>query len=199
MSEPQLLADPARIGRKLGIRGPLSADQRETIVDAIEDAQEAVEGHLNRAIFPVVETRHGVRPKPGHALTSWEAWFHLDFADVIEVRSAVPDAEGTYTLTVAVGLDAEAIPAIKRYVRAHATEDVRLNDASGIGKRRKTSLSAEGQSISFESGSASKGSAGALPELSSLDQWIRRSAYQANRPATAPWPMSGFPVGWDPR
>ncbi|MER6153697.1 hypothetical protein [Streptomyces hirsutus] len=52
-----------------------------------------------------------------------------------------------------------------------------------------SSVSAEGQSISYEAESTA-GQAGALPTLDSLARWKRRLFQPLKRPARPPWPYS---------
>ncbi len=199
MDEPTLLVQPEVVARKLGVRTALTADQRETIEDAILDATQTVEGYLQRPLTPRAQTVTGLYPRPGYALEDWRAW-SVEIDDDYAVATAVAKDDGTYDVTFTVGLDAAQHPDIVRYVRVHAVETVRLDDESGMGKRRVSSMSAEGQSMSWESGRAPSGDAGALPALESLKRHRRLpGAYQAKRPAPAPWPMTSAPVGWDPR
>lgn len=197
MAEEHLIVSADVVGRKLGLT-TLTGPQREVIEDEILDAQDAVVGHLGRPIAPEESVRTELSPKHGEDLMSWRAWGLL-FDDEFTVKSAVQDEKGTYTVTFLVGLDGTKVRAIARYVRAHAVEAVRLNSSNQMGERAITSMSAEGQSLAFESTKIAAGDAGALPTLASLDKYVRRSAYQANRPAAPPWPMTSPPSGWDPR
>lgn len=197
-----LLVSPEYVGRKLG-KPTLTDAERETITDAIVDAQADVEGYLRRPLTSTEVTLTGLYPRAGHPVTSWKAWPWEDYDDEVTVRSATVQPDGTYTVVLGIGLDAAAIPPIVRYIRAASIETLRADPDSGMGTREVTSLSAEGQSVSYaKRSSTDTGAAGAIPRIDSLRPWRRYSTgtvFKPSRPLAAPWPMSAVPIGWDPR
>lgn len=203
-----LVVSPETIANKASMSLPLSAEQRDTITEAILDAQADVEGYLGRPIVPITYVETGRYPAPD----GWDLVEHGD-DPVLLVLAAIPETDpetsqptGYYTITYTAGLDAkhdEVLRPIRRYVAAHALnspEVTRLWTSTG-GRGEVRSISAEGQSISFGpaslggGGSAGSGAPGALPTLASLDRWRlagRRVHVAKTRART--WPYS--PVGW---
>lgn len=200
---PGRVCSPEDVALKLKVALPLSDEQRETLEVAIEDAQADVEGYLNR---PLAEPRHEVAQRRypvfgAQDLRDYRSWPGLIdlYDDRVKVESWTDNGDGSYDVKVLVGLDGAAERPIVRYVVAHAAESVRTDPSSGMGKRRVTSVSAEGQSVSYEKGAAAEGSAGALPTLKSLARYRRLSAFSRPSGATPPWPYRGGfrgPVGW---
>ena len=186
-----LVVDPAKIATKFGLSDPTPA-QLETITDAIIDCQSDVIGYLNRDLFPVEATLAGIYPAPGWPLDHWKAWPDARvYDDTIAVVSSVANPDGTYDVTFKVGLDGPNDARVARFVKAHAVQSL-LNDAnSGMGKRQITSISAEGQSVSYDKGSVAEGAAGSLPSLKSLNAIKRRAVYRANRTPVSVWPLTG--------
>ncbi|MEU6632826.1 hypothetical protein ABZ905_31770 [Streptomyces parvus] len=181
-----LIASAEQIADKLHIPLPITAAQRETFRDAIRDAQADVVGYLGRPLVPEPRELLAVTPLYGYDFNDPQAWpiQHLD--DVVTVVRYIDATDGTYDVELLVGLDGAAEEPIARYVVAHAAEGIRNSPAAG-GERRVTSLSAEGQSVSYEA-APTAGQAGSLPALDSLSGY-RRLAY---RPiavtAATPWP-----------
>ncbi|MER8103291.1 hypothetical protein [Kitasatospora sp. NPDC094016] len=192
-----LVTSPEAVADHAGIPLPLTEAQRDGLRTAIEDAQADVEAYLARSLVPRSATLHGVRPAPGTDLGMWQAWAHCgpddDFA--VDGWTVLPD--GTYDVRLLVGLDGAAERPIRRFVTAHAAEAIRNSPGSGgaAGGRRVSSLSAEGQSISYEA-APSAGQAGALPVLVTLDGYRQPPVYVRPRPAAAPWPYGGMTSLW---
>jgi hypothetical protein len=183
-----LVASAEQVADSLGVPLPLSAAQRETYREEISKAQADVFGHLGRPLVPAARTLRDVTPLFGYSLEDPQAWPIQHFDDVVAVAGHVNNLDGTYDVRLLVGLDGAAEEPIVRYVVAHAAESIRNGPgAEGNGGRRVSSLSAEGQSISFE-GTPVAGQPGALPTLDSLTGY-RRHVYRpiGVRPAT-PWP-----------
>lgn len=195
LGEEQLLVDPADVARRLHLDpAALTAEQRARIVDAIEDAQADLEAELNRPLVPTVEIREGVWPvmyPVGGTLDRATYPALADIYDDVKILEATANADGTFNLTLQIGLNAAEEAPILRYVRAHAVESLRLDPQSGMGQLAVTSVSAEGQSISYEKRSTQEGAVGSLPSLRSLRRYKRLSVYQAPSRATAPWPYTG--------
>lgn len=198
MAEPQTLASPNVVGRRLGVTVPTPA-QLERITDAIIDAQDAVEGYLNRSLFPTTVVQVDQSPRAGHPLTSYAAWDYEQYDDDVAVASATETGPDAYTVTLTIGLDGPNTRPIVRYVVWHAAESLRLDPSSGMGKLAVKSVSAEGQSVSYEAAQARDGNAGAAPKLDDLRAFRRYSAFKRDQPVRAPWPHGDVPVGWDPR
>lgn len=187
------------VAKRLGIPvESVTATQAEDITEAILDAQADVENALNRPLIAEQVIRTGLHPAPGYAqtLTSEKAWT-VDFDDEFTVETVEAEEGGTYKVTFKVGLHAPNERPIVRYVTAAAVAELRARPTGGYGKRGVSSMSAEGQSITYDP--APKGEeAGALPTLASLRRYKRFGAYKANRGPRAPWPMDTAPIGWDP-
>ncbi|MFJ3793568.1 hypothetical protein [Kitasatospora sp. NPDC090091] len=191
-----LVASPEEVAEKVGIPLPLTVVQRETLRTAIEDAQADVETYLVRPLVPKLAALSGVRPEPGLDLATWQAWAYCGPDDDFTVDGWTLRPDGTYDVQLRVGLDGAAERPIRRFVVAHAAESIRNTPASGTGSgRRVSSLSAEGQSISYES-APSAGQAGALPVLATLDGYREPPVYVRPRAAAAPWPYGGTVSLW---
>ncbi|MEU8540905.1 hypothetical protein AB0C52_13110 [Streptomyces sp. NPDC048717] len=189
-----LVASPEAVADALGLPLPLTPAQRAVHETEIRNAQADVAAYLNRSLIPAATTIPGVRPRQAGALDDVGTWA-LDLDDIAEVDSYRARPDGTYDIDLLVGLHGAREEAIVRYVVAHAAEAIRQRpDQSGGVGRRVSSVSAEGQSVSYESGPVT-GQAGALPVLGSLNR-LRRLAFQPlRRPSHAPWPYSSSRTG----
>lgn len=194
---PDLVIAPEKLATKLGIDNP-SPSQLETITDHILDCQGDVVAYLNRDLFPYEATLPGIYPRPGFPLDHWKAWPAARvYDDTVAVVSSVANTDGTFDVTFKVGLDGPNDERVRRYVKAHAFQSV-LNDANaGLGKRQVTSVSAEGQSISYSDGSVAEGAAGALPNITTLAALRRRAVYRADRAGVSVWPLTGVSYSED--
>lgn len=200
MYPDDLVIEPAKIARRLGVKDP-SPDQLEMIEDVIRDCQADVADFLNRdSLFAVDRTLTGIAPRYGYELTDWQAWPQAQ--DMYDDRYAVvgdpiANPDGTFDVTFKVGLDGPNEDAIVRYVKAHAMQTI-LNDANAaMGKRQITSISAEGQSVSYSDGSVADGAAGSLPPVTTLKRYKRLSAHRGARGSVSIWPLTG--VGYSDR
>jgi hypothetical protein len=186
-----LVTSPEAVAKELGVALPLAAEQRDDLLTAIRTAQADVAGYLGRPVIPRLVTRTALTPHLGRddRLDDADSWL-IDVDDLVQVSAYRAHEGGTYDVDFLVGLDGAAIDPIVRYVTTHAAESERLRPG-GVGSqgRRVSSVSAEGQSISYES-APTTGQAGALPELASLSRWKRRLFQPLNRPARPPWPYS---------
>jgi hypothetical protein len=90
-----------------------------------------------------------------------------------------------------VGLDGPNNHAVARFVKAHTIESVLNDPHMSMGKRLPTSVSAEGQSISWKPGSVAEGAAGSLPNIKTLNRWKRYGVHRSNRAPVSVWPLSG--------
>ncbi|MGW4086970.1 hypothetical protein ACWEGS_28460 [Streptomyces sp. NPDC004822] len=186
-----LVTSPEAVAKELGVPLPLTAEQRDDLLTAIRKAQADVVGYLGQPVIPQLLTRTALTPYVGRddRLEDAGSW-PFDVDDLVQVSAYRAREGGTYDVDFLVGLDGASIDPIVRYVTTHAAESERLRPG-GVGSqgRRVSSVSAEGQSISYES-APTIGQAGALPELSSLSRWKRRLFQPLNRPARPPWPYS---------
>ncbi|MER5737358.1 hypothetical protein ABT117_16990 [Streptomyces sp. NPDC002262] len=185
------VTSPEAVADQIGIPLPLTAAQRDTLLTAIRDAQADVVGFLGQPIIPTLVTHTSLTPysQREERLADIENW-PFDTDDQAEVHAYRPRGDGTYDVDFRVGLDGAAKPAIVRYVTAHAAESERQRPGAAGGEGRGvSSVSAEGQAISYEPAPAA-GQAGALPSLASLSRW-RRLLYQpTGGSARPPWPYS---------
>jgi hypothetical protein len=185
-----LLASAEQIADKLKIPLPLTAQQREEFRDAIADAQSDVAGYLMQPLVPQPRTLAAVYPLYGYDLHDPRAWPLRNVDDVVTVAGYSENEDGTYDVQLLLGLNAAAEPPIVRYVIAHAVEAIRNDPAGspdGSAGRRVTSLSAEGQSVSYDS-APTEGQAGALPVLASLAGYRKRVYRPIPVVPAAPWP-----------
>lgn len=186
-----LVTSPEAVAKELGVTLPLTAEQRDDLLTAIRKAQADVVGYLGQPVIPQLVTRTALTPhwRCAENLDDPESWpFETD--DLVQVSAYRLRDDGTYDVDFLAGFDGASNDAVVRYVTTHAAESER-NRPGGVGNqgRRVSSVSAEGQSISYES-APTAGQAGALPELSSLSRWKRRLVKPLNRAARPPWPYS---------
>jgi hypothetical protein len=190
--DDDLIVSPEAIASAIKVPLPLTDEHRETIRDAILDAQSDVAAYLGRSsLMPVTKTVTGL-------WAAGEEWEIDDDEGVLRVLSAVADVDvdsqpiGTFTITYLAGFNARddaALRPIRRYVIAHVKNSP---EVTGLWKdvvKPKgdiKSLSAEGQAVGFTTptlgggGAAGSGAPGALPTLGSLDYWrlAGRRVYQ---------------------
>ncbi|MGA5454844.1 hypothetical protein ACPCVO_50710 [Streptomyces umbrinus] len=188
-----LVTSPEAVAKELGVLLPLTAEQRDDLLTAIRKAQADVVGYLGQPVIPQLVTRTALTPHWGRddRLEDAASWpFEGD--DLVQVSAYRDRGNGTYDVDFRVGFDGAAVDPVVRYVTTHAAESERLRPG-GVGSqgRRVSSVSAEGQSISYES-APTTGQAGALPELSSLSRWKRRLFQPLNRPVRPPFPYSSI-------
>ncbi|MFD7334926.1 hypothetical protein ACFV98_02835 [Streptomyces violascens] len=189
-----LIGSPESVADALGIPLTLTSAQRTAYEQALRDAQADVVAYLNRPVIPRVTTLPGVTPRWAHALDEPDAWpIHLD--DLTEVITYRANADGTYDVDLLVGLNGPQEETLARYVVAHAAESIRQRPDQNGGGRRVTSVSAEGQSVSYETAPL-PGQAGALPAIDSLKRLRRLTFQRIEGPPRAPWPYSSSRHRW---
>ncbi|MEU3499246.1 hypothetical protein ABZ726_00210 [Streptomyces hundungensis] len=185
-----LVASAESVADELGVTLPLNAAQRERYWRAISKAQADVLAYIGRPLIPTFARLTKVLPKYGHALDDPRAWPVQD-DDVLTVASYTAHVDGTYDVEFLVGIDGTDEEPIVRYVVTHAAESLRnAPTAEADGGRRISSLSAEGQSISYDAAPI-PGQAGAPPTLDSLSSYRRRVFRPARTVAATPWPYGG--------
>ncbi|MGX1907618.1 hypothetical protein ACWIID_01950 [Streptomyces phaeochromogenes] len=186
-----LVTSPEAVAKELGVPLPLSAEQRDDLLTAIRKAQADVVSYLGQPVIPLLATRPALTPywRAHEDLNQADSW-PFESEDQVQVSAYRDRGDGTYDVDFLVGLDGASVDPIVRYVTTHAAESERLRPG-GVGSqgRRVSSVSAEGQSISYESAPV-EGQAGALPALNGLSRWKRRLFQPLNRPARPPWPYS---------
>lgn len=210
VTDPRTLAvDPDALARRLGIATPVvDPPLRQRLLDAIADAQADVEGYLGRVVTPIQVTDTG---RYEYA----DGW-RLSQHPVVEIVSVTPETgpsgpTGSFTVVYLAGLDAANDPQltpIRRYILAQASEAdaVRALMPDPQLGRRVTSLSAEGQSVSYEAGNRGGGTsletahAGDSPALASLDRW-KLAGRRVSSPSWQRWrngPFAPYGVGQTP-
>ncbi len=193
----------AQVARKLRLSDEQIEEYELDLRDAIDEAVADVEGILNRPIIPVSQTLTGRVPFYGATdLLDGAAWSGLvdELDDDFTITAATPVVGSNpqaYDLTVMVGLDGAAEPVIVRFIKAAAVASIRNDPAlPGVGTRLVTSVSADGQSVSYEKGPAGGGgrgsasAAGAGPTSDSLSRFRRHAIYRRKTFTDAPWPYS---------
>lgn len=172
-TEPPLLVEVEKVARLAGL-DPADESAAMVVEEAIRAATDDVYAYLGRFVVPTEMVESGRAPVG-------EGW-NLCSRDVIEVLTATPEVDGEgaptglYTITYLAGLDARSradLAPIRRWVTAAAQVHpaVRRLVGSGGGRERRT-VSAEGQSVTYEAppSSAAVPTAG-VPLLSMLDRW----------------------------
>lgn len=203
---PDLIVSPEYVARRATpkIPLPLTEDQRETITEAILDAQSDAAAYLGRSgVVPGVYTESG-RYDDGRG--HWD--LVLVDEPLIEVLDATPEAidgmpTGYYTITYRAGIDAKNDPElrpIRRWVAAAAMNSPEFvamwREATKV-KGTVKSVTTEGQSVTYDTptlGGGGKGQPGELPGKSSMDRWriAGRRVYQRRTVPRPPWPHSSM-------
>lgn len=203
---PPLVVTVTELARRLGITEDDTT--RPVLEDAIRDTQDEVEAYLGRVITPARYTEEGLFP--------WPDGWDLEHYPVVEVETAVAETDpetgqpnGLFTVTYTAGIDARGnreLRPILHYVRQHAMNAPAAaklwREQQPDGGRRAKSVSAEGQSISWdyltpsggtEGGNKKEQGGGGLPTLKSLDRWrvAGRRVFQRRTLPRQPWPYSG--------
>ncbi|PNG22432.1 hypothetical protein [Streptomyces cahuitamycinicus] len=185
-----LVTSPEAVAGTLGVPLPLTPEQRSALETAIRNAQADVVGYLRRPLVPQATTLTAVTPRFTDDLDDPDSWPLPDQDDLVEVSAYRPRGDGTYDVTFLIGVNGATEETVVRYVTAHAAESERQRPG-GVGSqgRRVSSVSAEGQSISYET-APTVGQAGSVPTLDSLSGLRRRLYRPLNNPPRAPWPYS---------
>lgn len=205
MADPVLVVDPETVAKRAGL-DPTDDNVIDVVTDAILDAQDDVRAYLGRVIVPTLATEHG---RYADGAGRWVLAEHDDEPPrvVVQVTPEMVDGQvtGLFTVTYQYGIDArqDEFRPIARYVKAHALnspEVTRLWESTVKARGPIKSVSAEGQSISWEKATLSGGAAakpgdgtpGALPVLGSLDLWRLRGRRVHVAPSrSSDWPFTG--------
>lgn len=192
------LVPASEVATKLGLALPLAPSVEERIDLAISESQDKVEAYLRRPLVATTRTVTGLWATPGVPLDSSEAWPAaigiLD--DRFRVASTVVSVTepGAFDVTFLVGLDVAGDPAlkpIKTYIRGDAVADLIADPMFTAVHRVVKSVSAGGQSVTFEPAERAAGAVGARMTIESLKQWRRLSIGQPASHALSPWPYVG--------
>lgn len=188
---------PWPVAMRLGVPHPLSDAQQARIADQIGESQGKVEDYLKRPVLPEWRSFTHRQPLSGYPLLSKEAWpdVRRDADDTITVAAATLVGY-SYTVDVWVGLNAATDPrlaAVREWVAADAASQLSgLAGAGRIGTRDVSSVSADGQSVSYApvrgGTGVYEGQAGSPPALTQLARWRRKAVYQRRRYPTPAWP-----------
>lgn len=184
---------PAEVGRRLGLT-VLTVVQEQAIVDEIADAVADLEAYLSRPLIPTAVFEVGQYPTLGWPLEDARAWKHLatkhdDRISVVGVPTA--NIDGTFDVNLLVGLDGASEEPIVRYLRAHAVELIRQNPDIPVGRRRVSSVSGDGQSVSYSDGGNIKaGEVGAQPRREDLSRYKRLAVFRRKTHPAPVWPYS---------
>lgn len=197
-----LLVTADQVAARVGLTTPLDPSTATQVEEAILDVQATVEGYLGVALFPVTYTEnlypsgYPMSYAPGTAgyppflydpYYESEGWpvSHLPMLSLISA-TAVLDGSGAptgyYTVVYTAGLDGVAVQPIVQFVKAWSAAHpftVRAAKALGVETRLLKSVSAEGQSATYEDAAGSSRDSGghafnagaSLPPLSALDEW----------------------------
>jgi hypothetical protein len=187
----------AKVAAHLGLDpAALTEVQKEILTDAILDAQGKVAEYLNRPLEPRSETLTGLWRDERYAHSEVRAWpeavARLD--NRLAVTTYAPNSEyaATWDVTFAVGLDVENDPEldpIRRFIRQDAVAGLDGHAAFPGLERRVKSVSAEGQSLTFEGRGASPDAAGGTLTVGTLRRWRRYAVGRAPAPRDSrPWP-----------
>lgn len=186
------------VAARLGLPVPLDPAVQARITEAIEDAEAKVVGELHRPIVAYEDTVPDLEPSytDTYGLGDWHVWPQVRdrYDDVYVVKGYVPAASGDpdlYDVTFTVGLDVANDPAlapIRQFIKQDAIGTLRADDTFKAVARQVTSVSAEGQSVSYATGAGAVDAAGGGLTLHSLRRWKRRAVYQRNARPLAPWP-----------
>lgn len=197
MPDPVLIVPVEKVAPWVGLDPLLLTNpQTAVITDAILDAQAKVEAFLLRPITnPVQVTRTGLYPDPAADLGDYAAWPDARVDDsVVRVVSYTPTVglDGAYDVVFAAGIDATTDPEftpIRTFVRQDAVATLMDSPVIPLSNRKIKSVSAEGQSVTYESAPQSPDAAGGALTVSALRKWKRYAVGQATaRVDPRPWP-----------
>lgn len=221
-----MAADPEDLAVALGISLPITGTQRDTLAVVLADAQADVEGYLGRPIVPTLITERRCWPAVGGWRLAEQPVVSI-VAELEEIEAGIPS--GYWTVHYWAGLDTRGDPRlrpVRRVLLAHAATQPAadalwrtVGGGAGAGGKRIKSVSAEGQSVSYDylsaaggfvapPGSRATGGAAGGPHpvggpvlWSSIDRWrlAGRRVYQ--RPVTTDWERTrgmGYGTGWHP-
>lgn len=163
----------------------------------IEAAQNKVLLFLGRESFaPTVDIRRGLYWDNLYPETDLQAWPETarTFPDRVRYVSHVANTEepDTFDVTFHVGLDLAGDPGlapIKEFIIGEAAEGLYGHSTFPTLARRVSSVSAQGQSVSFEKRASSPDEIGGQLTIATLARFKKRAVGQAPGGVLAPWPL----------
>ncbi|MBM0201913.1 hypothetical protein JNW90_01420 [Micromonospora sp. STR1s_5] len=191
--EQPLVVDVAEVARRAGLN---AEDEQITqaVTDAIRDATVDAEGYLGYPLVPLEITETGLEP-------GWDGSWVLreePVASIVQVTAELDgqlQPTGLYSVTYRWGRDAREVEfaPIRRWITAsaaYAHPSIRLLADAGGHRRRVKSVSAEGQSVSYESSPPAAGAPTVgVPPMSTMDRWRLAGRRVYTRPGwTVPRP-----------
>jgi hypothetical protein len=184
---------------ELGIElSDLSGPQQAMVDSKIASATAKVADYLNRpGLAPAIEEVADLVPVQGRSVYDYRAFPQVErrFDDryvVGSVQAALSGAEGAYDVTFKVGIDVpntEAVEfdGIRRFIVLDAAHALRMDTLFKAVERSIVSVSAGGQSVTYERPGQS-GAAGGLPTMDTLRRWRRYSVYSRTSHPIVPFP-----------
>lgn len=176
--------------------------QSARVARRIAAAENKVLGFLNRdSLEPETYVVSGLYWDDTYPENEVKAWpYGLDLPDRWTYVSKVANADddSMWDVTFHVGLDlesAECAP-IKEFLIADAVESLRGDPAFPSAQARVKSLSAGGQSVSYQGLPPTADGAGGLIELETLGKFKRFAVGRARGGPLAPWPYNGDRGRW---
>ncbi|MEU3455585.1 hypothetical protein ABZ671_18590 [Micromonospora sp. NPDC006766] len=178
---PPLIVPVDRVARLAGL-DPADEQVQFAVEAAIRAATVAAEGHLRRFVSPLQLTQRGVRALPA----GWPLQHTpTRIVSVTAETGGAGEETGYYTVVYETGLDAREpqYGAIREWVAAAAQVHPAVRRLVGSSGREVRSVSAEGQSVSYEPipGAAAAPTAG-VPPMSSMDMWRSADGLAWQRP-----------------
>lgn len=188
-----LVVSPEAVGVELGLGLPLTAAQRSTLTTQIRASQGRVRAYLNRPLIPERRTFTNHVPDTRYDTLTTRAWPGIleEADDRFEVLSAT-ESSGVWTVVALVGLDcvdADETQIVRDFITADAADRARTTPELGLGERVVTSVSADGQSVSYErraqapAGGIGGARTGAPMTLQEMQRFRRRTVYTSPRVA----------------
>lgn len=192
------VVEVAAVASRLGLdAAALTPAQTAQITSKIDDSAGKVEGELNRSLTVVEETLTDLYPIPGYDHTDIDAWpgqgnLYPDYYEVVTVVAAASGEPSLFDVTFKVGVDLTdpQYRTIVRFILQDAEEALRQDPvfSLALGGRKVSTVSADGQSIKYETSGGTETVGGQLT-LKSLRRWKRSAVYQRPSRPLAPWPL----------
>lgn len=175
---------PEEVARETGITLPLTDSQRTLLAAKIRN----VAGEMNAALgyWPSATTYTEQVLPQAYTGGKWQ----VDFPPVVQVISQTVLASGEILLVYRGGFDVEVTAALRSYLVEHAAARYRGALPAGSADRAVSSVSVEGQSVSYATPGA--GEPGSLPTLDTIRRYRRVGVY--SRPVHRD-PFADVPTG----
>lgn len=191
-----LLVTADDVATWLSIPLPLDIPVQSRIERQIRTSQNKVQTYLGRPLVATDRTLTGLWADERYPLEDPKAWPQA--RDTIEDRLRVVSytaepSTGTFAVTFKVGLDVANDPELEPiidYVLVDAAASLRRDPLFTQVARVVSSVSAGGQSVSYEKAEAAAGQAGGALTIDSLKRWKRLAIYQRPSAPITPWPYA---------